>query len=581
MKRLTPLWQWRVLTVGILFMLGGGALAQKTPNQISFWRTQFQELTPAADARVARAQHILTQLVRATGTWRGPTPRLFVLQEGPWELTLPIALPDGWIVLSKDVLSLCYQEPVFGDDRLAFVLGHELAHLMQDHFWHIKYFQSWKQSQGATMPSAQPAGLSLDQLQHQEFQADMHGILYATMAGFNPQAVVPNDRKVNFFQAWLQAWRPLGHRVTSSGTHPNAEQRDEVLRISLQRVAHQAAAFQAGLWWLYAGDYRRAVQAFKQFLDLFPAREVYHNLALSHHLLALQAYQLWQPNTPVIPFQLTLAIEPVTRANRLYAQTQRGGMGQKTPEQLFRRHLDEAIVLYRQAMTHAATYTPSVINVAQALMVRGIQSQTPGLNADVVEAQAVLMRAKQSESHESWMPQLLNTLGAVSFYAERIPEAKEFFTRASALAPTDTAPRYNLSYLAQVTGQPVEAKKYQQDYQQFSQSDVASPSHRNVPTEHVMGAAVGHFNQEVPKAWGERTTRTFELGETRWRMNTYPNGIMTLSQDDEILLLHMGRKFSCTSVQGIGIGSQSQAILKRYGVPTRRLTLPARPHLEL
>lgn len=213
------------------------------------------------------------------------------------------------------------QEPVFGDDRLAFVLGHELAHLMQDHFWHIKYFQSWKQSQGATMPSAQPAGLSLDQLQHQEFQADTHGILYATMAGFNPQAVVPNDRKVNFFQAWLQAWRPLGHRVTSSGTHPNAEQRDEVLRISLQRVAHQAAAFQAGLWWLYAGDYGRAVQAFKQFLDLFPAREVYHNLALSHHLLALQAYQLWQPNTPVFPFQLTLAIEPVTRANRLYAHS--------------------------------------------------------------------------------------------------------------------------------------------------------------------------------------------------------------------------------------------------------------------
>ena len=574
MKRVTSLGIWWILVVGSLLGLCRHSLAQE-PNRIAYWRTHYQELTPDADARVERAQQIFAQLVQVAGTRRGVSPRLLVLKEDPWGIALPIALPDGWIVLSKGTLSRCYQDPRRGDDRLAFVLGHELAHLMQDHFWHIKFFQALASTQGQATPLVASPNLPVEDLWHQEFQADTNGILYATMAGFSPQAIIARHGQENFFQAWVKAWSPerIGRRPDAS-THPTAQQRADVLQTSLQRVVNQAAAFQAGLWWIDAGDYAQAVRAFEVFLELFPAREVYHNLALSHHLLALQTYQFWKPEPPILPFQLALAIEPVTRANRIYvdAQTQRGEAAHANAGALFRRHLDEAIALYHQAMTLDPTYIPAVLNLAHALIVRGIQSQTPGLSADVVEAQAILLRAQQSGSNETMMPQLLNTLGVVSFYAERIPEAKQLFTRARTLAPSDAAPVFNLGRLAHLTQQPAEAKRYQRAYEQLAPKEAAVS--RDLPIERVMGAAVGHFTDEVPSAWGEPTASAFELDKMHLTLNAYPSGIMTLSQHGELLMLRVQRGFAGTSGQGIGIGSQAQAVLSHYGVPTRRLAMP-------
>ena len=573
MKRITSCGIWWILVVVSLVGLSRQTVAQEQ-NRIAYWRTHYRELTPKADARVERAQQIFDQLVQVVGTRRGVIPRLLVLNEDPWGIALPIALPDGWIVLSKGTLSLCYQDAKLGDDRLAFVLGHELAHLVQDHFWHIKFFQALASTQGRAAPSITPPNLPVEDLWHQEFQADTHGILYATMAGFSPQAIIAHNRQENFFQSWVRALNPerIGRQLDSS-THPTAQQRAEVLQASLQSVVYQAAAFQAGLWWIYAGDYAQAVQAFEAFLEFFPAREVYHNLALSHHLLALQAYQVWKPEPPILPFQLTLAIEPVTRAGRIYveSQTQRGTASQADTETLFHRHLDEAITLYRQVMTLDATYTPAVLNLAHALLVRGLQNQAQGLNADVVEAQAVLLRAQQAGGNEAMMPQLLNTLGVISYYAERIPEAQQLFTRARTLAPSDAAPVFNLGHLAQLTHQSAEAKRYQRAYQQLvPQESVVS---RDLPTEQVMGSAVGHFTDEVSSAWGEATASTFELDKSQWTLSTYANGVTTLSQHEEMLMLGVQRGFAGTSGQGIGIGSQAQAVLSRYGVPTRRLAM--------
>lgn len=574
MRCVTSLGGWGAV-VACLLVLSLPALAQD-PNRIDYWRTHYQELTSNADARVERAQQIFAQLVQVAGTRHGVTPRLLVLQDDPWGIALPIALPDGWIVLSKGVLSLCYQKAESGDDRLAFVLGHELAHLMQDHFWHIKFFQALEATQGQGARATKRPDLPAEALWHQEFQADTNGILYASMAGFSPQAVVSRDRQINFFEAWVNARDPsrIGRRLASS-THPDAQQRADVLRVSLQRVVHQTAAFQAGLWWIYAGDYAQAVRAFEYFLEFFPAREVYHNLALSHHLLALQAYQLWKPNTPALPFQLDLAVEPVTRASQIYvnAQTQRGAAARAAPDALFRRHLDAAIALYRQALTLDAIYTPAALNLAHALIVRGIQTQAQGLSADVVEAQAILLRLQQSGANEQLMPQLLNALGVVSFYAERLSEAERLFTRVRTLAPADAAPVLNLAYLAQVTQRPADAKHYQRAYQELHQRG-ANPVPRDVLMEQVMGIAVGQFTDEVPSAWGEPDASPFELEKARLTLNTYPGGVMTLSQNDEILLLRVRRGFAAASVQGIHLGSQAQAVLSRYGTPTRRLAMP-------
>jgi len=57
-------------------------------------------------------------------------------------ITLPVSIPDGWVILSRSVLDLCYQHPRAAGDRLAFVLAHEIAHLLDDDFWHINFFNA-------------------------------------------------------------------------------------------------------------------------------------------------------------------------------------------------------------------------------------------------------------------------------------------------------------------------------------------------------------------------------------------------------------------------------------------------------
>jgi hypothetical protein len=68
------------------------------------------------------------------------------VKHDPWDIALPVALPDGWIVLSKPVLDRLYADPTWGDDRLAFVLAHEIAHQLNDDFWHVQFFQALEAS---------------------------------------------------------------------------------------------------------------------------------------------------------------------------------------------------------------------------------------------------------------------------------------------------------------------------------------------------------------------------------------------------------------------------------------------------
>src|SRR6516162_172233 len=117
-------------------------VAANPQERLEYWRQNYQELLPTEDPRVARAHDIFHRLLHAIGQKPGVMPRLYITKSDPWNSPTPMALPDGGIILSKGALDICYQEPTRGDDRLAFVLAHELAHQFKDDFWHMKFFQA-------------------------------------------------------------------------------------------------------------------------------------------------------------------------------------------------------------------------------------------------------------------------------------------------------------------------------------------------------------------------------------------------------------------------------------------------------
>jgi tetratricopeptide (TPR) repeat protein len=502
-------------------------------------------------------------------------PRLFITARDPWELPLPIAIRDGWIILSKGVLEICFREPVWGKDRLAFILAHELAHHLKDDLWHMRFFDALEAVQRQT-PVA-PAFLadlrrSTEATEHvfaREVQADQQGIIYATMAGFTPQAIVSADQGVNFFADWSRALDPrriIG--ITAERVRPTPQERAEALRTTLRQIADQTAAFQAGLWFYYAGDYPQAIQAFDAFRAVFAGREVHQNLAASHHQMALQAYRAWQPAAQTFPFHLPVAIDPLTRASQIALERTRGQTAD--PAGQFRQHLEMAIRWYREALAQDAAYTLAARNLSAALILRGVHTPKAGPHPDFAEAVMLLSRALESTPQA---PDLLNTLGVALFYDERLDRAQAAFTQAATRDPAYAAPMFNLGVLARAARREADAQRYQQAYERLIAGSVpVLLSHQ--PVEMVAGVSPGMPAQDVPVSWGVPIRSTVQVAGKPFTVATYPTGLMTLAQHGEVLMLLVREGYRGTSAQGITLGSPAHDVLARYGPPTRRHELP-------
>ena len=109
-------------------------------HQVDRWLTQYSEIEPKKDKRVAKAHDIFQRVLNtAVSTHRGTTPFLKVIDKPTLEV---FALRGGGVILTSGALNKCYENTQYGDDRLAFVLGHEIAHQVRDDFWHAKFFHA-------------------------------------------------------------------------------------------------------------------------------------------------------------------------------------------------------------------------------------------------------------------------------------------------------------------------------------------------------------------------------------------------------------------------------------------------------
>jgi tetratricopeptide (TPR) repeat protein len=537
-------------------LLGCAAVAAaqaRDQERVEYWQKEHGVLSAAEDARVAKVHDIFQRLVQVAGR-SGVMPRLLITTRDPWHLVLPIALPDGSIVLSKGTLDICYQDPVQGEDRLAFVLAHELAHFLNDDFWHLRFFHNPTVARTADNPGLVVA---------KELRADERGIIYAAMAGFHPHAIVTERTGKNFFAEWVRALEALG-RPTDASVPPTPQERAAELRTHLRRVADATSLFQLGLWSYYAGDYPRAVQAFDAFRATFPGREVYHNLAVSHHQLALQAYQRLPIQAQSFPFHLSLAIEPLTRASTIYLERTRGQGA--APAEALRLHLQEAIRGYEEALKQEPNYPPAALNLGAALILHGVQTPKPGrINPDFVEAVQRLSRALDQAPAS---PAMLNNLGVAYFYEEHPDHAKAELARAHAYAPTYAAPVCNLGEIARAEHRVAEAHQYLDTCAQLTARPTPSPDRPTPETVH--GLTIGTIEHHLPTSVGLPTRSMVTLDGKSFALATYPTGVMTLVRNGEILMLMARDAYQGSSAQGLKIGSHEADVLARYGPPSRR-----------
>jgi tetratricopeptide (TPR) repeat protein len=276
----------------------------------------------------------------------------------------------------------------------------------------------------------------------------------------------------------------------------------------------------------------------------------------------------------VLPFHLSLAIDPLTRASQIYLEEpKRGGTAAAhfTPAARFRQHLDTAIMLYREALTHDPDYLPSALNLGGALIVRGAHSGTQGLNADFSEAVTTLLRTLERAPDTTETPAILNSLGVALFYVRQLDHAREHLTRALASVSTYADPLYNLGHMARTEGRQAEAQHYWTRYRQLQPS--ASPLAPGQSPERILGRTIGRLESHIPVHWGAPVKGVLRLGDEELTVATYPTGAVTLLQDGEIIMMLAREGFQGTSQRGITIGSAGQQVLAHYGPPSRQMAV--------
>jgi tetratricopeptide (TPR) repeat protein len=431
-----------LLSAGLLCMVSGIALGQPhMRDKVDFYIETYGEVRP--DAEVARAHSVFERVLAVADKSSKRLPKLVVVDShaDPWA----IALPSGHIVLSKQAVAICHREANVAEieARLAFVLGHELAHLAHDDFWH----QEVHAFLAAHESTAQLAGLlrTQRQLKYQELEADDKGFIYAAMAGYPVDLLLrASASKAHFFHFWMQQTN------TGAGAPDStAEERVALLRQRLGDLRDKLAFFDFGVRLSHFDYCDDALYFLGEFQKVFPGREVLNNLGYCHLQMARQemaaerAYFYWLP----------LILDGETRAA---AYTRQGGPklqrlkeGATGPAE---GPLKEAVQYLQQASAADPGYLPARLNLAVAHLYLGKPHQAMAVLAEArdlapddvrVRNLEALILYEQSDAGLDVWPTVVATLGKLA---------------ESANAPPSLL--FNLARLLEVRSQPAEAQGY-------------------------------------------------------------------------------------------------------------------------
>jgi predicted Zn-dependent protease len=146
------------------------------------------------------------------------------------------SLPGGYVYIFKELLDL------LTDDELAFVLSHEIGHIVSRH--HIKRLQAamgYNLLTIASIGTSDPQftrGLSFALAQiivafsrEDEFNADELAVKYCKLAGFNPASGIEVQEKL--YQANKKSLRPFSYFRTHPYTAQRIRQIKEALHLPL------------------------------------------------------------------------------------------------------------------------------------------------------------------------------------------------------------------------------------------------------------------------------------------------------------------------------------------------------------
>ena len=286
--------------VACLVLWVSPSLANDRANA-SFYIDTYGRIDPATDTRVEKAHEVFDRLKQVAGPGV-LSSRLVVIdaESKPWA----IALSDGNIILSRGALDIVYSAPQVNQSEswLAFVLGHELAHITADDLWQQHVFASLsanltvgRQSLLDVQQNLQNSVFDSQQWRERELHADELGYVFAALAGFEVERIFADNLHQDFLSLWDERTQAIGD------THYSATIRNEFMRVRLKGAQRRIDQFKLGLMMAYDGRYSDALTVFEDFYKYFPSHSALVNLGYVHlqqarrEMPAELAYRFWIP----------------------------------------------------------------------------------------------------------------------------------------------------------------------------------------------------------------------------------------------------------------------------------------------
>jgi tetratricopeptide (TPR) repeat protein len=341
------------------------------------------------DPLAARALDVFARVSAAADKRAGRPPSLLLLASSA---LIAQTLPDGTVALSRGSLELCFGHPPLpreaGDARLAYVLGHELAHLANNDFWRdemavrvegplpvsgmaataVPRSEAGFTAHGQVQ-AASPTAITRDALadrRQAELRADTDAFVTMATAGFDPGVLLHEGPA--FFEQWVKGGEPAAQTMLAGASdHPTPAQRAAAIRAAAERVVGTLDLFRAGVLLFETGRYVDAADLLERFRASFPSREVLNDLGVCHFHLAMAALNRCNPEIGT-RFLLPMVFDLRTRAEK---GATRGGPSDCRRGQVFQEQIGVAIAAFQEATERDALYLPAFLNLGTAQMMAG------------------------------------------------------------------------------------------------------------------------------------------------------------------------------------------------------------------
>lgn len=305
-----PLWLNICVIVATIIFSSPNSFAEDRDKK-EFWINKYGEIKESALS--IRTYEVFKRILSAADRRVGIEPALYIINfDGvPWAQSLA----DGSIILTKNGLDFCYKNRSLegGDARLAFVIGHELAHQFNGDFWHYKFLRTAEDDKNSmeAFQSIRELAKDPDMLLAKEIQADQYGIIYAALAGYKSDEIISKDK--NFFLEWAEKESAYTY---SQNIHLLLKKRTSAVSMRLKEVADRIVLFQLGVISYHIGHFDDGLSLFSRFASYFPGREVYSNIGTIYLRVAYEKFLL--SRTPEsFPFLLSFGFDIKTRAEAI------------------------------------------------------------------------------------------------------------------------------------------------------------------------------------------------------------------------------------------------------------------------